>query len=178
MIYICCIQFLGTTRLILISKIKMKPFLLSIFSGISAFFTLKSKVGNTDNSIFITSTDHVSGRTIMIEEDAYSIWAYALKKDMQGIDFDGFLCSVTDPFVAKTDPLEATKDGNAPPLTISYANQFSYVKNLKPKDIQVSWKSHRIEIKIRKKTYLIMDLKNRVSYSKALSKDGYYGNSL
>ncbi|WP_378183786.1 hypothetical protein [Aquimarina sp. SS2-1] len=156
----------------------MKLILLSIFTSIFAIGTPKPRSARNVDGIFITSTDPESGRTIMIEEDEYSIWVYVLNPDMQGIDFDGFLCSVVDPESINISPKEATKNGNAPPLTSAFANQYSYIKNLKSKDIKIHWKSNRIEIKLKKETYLIMDLKTKTSYSKALSEDCYYGNAL
>ncbi|WP_108803583.1 hypothetical protein [Aquimarina sp. Aq107] len=156
----------------------MNLILLSIFTSVFAIGTLKTRTENNTDGIFITSTDPISGRTLMIEEDEYSIWVYVLNPDKQGIDFDGFLCSVVDPESITLSPKEATKNGNAPPLTIDYANKYSYIKNLKSNDIKVYWKYNRIEIKLKKETYLIMDLENKTSYSKALSKDCYYGNTL
>ncbi|AXT58522.1 hypothetical protein J8L88_22385 [Aquimarina sp. MMG015] len=156
----------------------MKLILLSIFTSVFALGTLKTRTENNTDGIFITSTDPISGRTLMIEEDEYSIWVYVLNPDKQGIDFDGFLCSVVDPESITMSPKEATKNGNAPPLTTDYANKYSYIKNLKSNDIKVYWKYNRIEIKLKKETYLIMDLESKTSYSKALSKDCYYGNTL
>ncbi|MFD2561624.1 hypothetical protein [Aquimarina rubra] len=156
----------------------MKLILLSIFTSVFAIGTPKTRSESTIDGIFITSTDPISGRTLMIEEDEYSIWVYVLNSDKQGIDFDGFLCSVVDPESITISPKEATKNGNAPPLTTNYANKYSYIKNIKPKDIKVHWKQSRIEIKLKKETYLIMDLETKTSYSKALSEDCYYGNKL
>lgn len=156
----------------------MKLILLSIFTSVFAIGTPKTRSEGSVDGIFITSTDPISGRTLMIEEDEYSIWVYVLNPDKQGIDFDGFLCSVVDPESITISPKEATKNGNAPPLTTNFANKYSYIKNLKSKDIRVYWKQNRIEIKLKKETYLIMDLDSKTSYSKALSTDCYYGNKL
>lgn len=158
----------------------MKLILLSLFTSVFAIAEPKPKTksNETTNSIFITSTDPLSGRTLMIEEDEYSVWVYVLNPDMEGIDFDGFLCSIVDPASITISPKEATKNGNSPPLTANLANKYSYIKNLKSKDIKVYWKQDRIEIKLKKQTYLIMDLENKTSYSKALSEDCYYGNKL
>ncbi|MDH7446978.1 hypothetical protein [Aquimarina sp. 2201CG14-23] len=156
----------------------MRIILLSLFTSVFAMDTSKIKSEVSTDAIFITSTDPISGRTLMIEEDEYSVWVYLLNPDMQGIDFDGFLCSVVDPESITISPKEATKNGNSPPLTAAFSNKYSYIKDLKPKDIKVSWKQNRIEIKLKKEMYLIMDLKSKTSYSKALSEDCYYGNTL
>ncbi|WP_299211054.1 hypothetical protein [uncultured Aquimarina sp.] len=156
----------------------MKLILLSIFTSVFAIGAPKTRSESSVDGIFITSTDPISGRTLMIEEDEYSVWVYVLNPDKQGIDFDGFLCSVVDPESITISPKEATKNGNAPPLTTNFANKYSYIKNLRSKDIKVYWKQNRIEIKLKKETYLIMDLDSKTSYSKALSTDCYYGNKL
>ncbi len=156
----------------------MKPILLSLFTGIFSVDTDKTKSKNTTDKIFITSTDKPSGRTIMIEEDDYSVWVYVLKPDFQGIDFDGYLCSIVDPSTLDIGPKEATINGNATPLTAEYANEYSYINDLSSKDIKINWKQDVLEISIKKKNYLVMDLKTKTSYSKALAKDGYYGNSM
>jgi len=157
----------------------MRLIMLSLFTSVFAIGAPKTtRSEEITDTIFITSTDPISGRTLMIEEDEYSVWVYVLNADMQGIDFDGFLCSVVDPESIEISPKEATKNGNAPPLTTSFSNKYSYIKNLKSKDIKVYWKQNKIEIKLKKEVYLVMDLKAKTSYSKALSKDCYYGNSL
>lgn len=157
----------------------MKQILPSLFTDIFFLDSNKTKSIKTPNDkIFMTSTDSISGRTLMIEEDDYSVWVYILKPNMEGVDFDGFLCAIVDPQFLKIDPREATKNGNATPLTSNYSNQYSYIRDISSKDINVYWKQDSIEIKLKKETYLIMDLKTKVSYSKALSRDCYYGNTL
>ncbi len=157
----------------------MKQIIPSLFTDIFFLDSNKTKtIKTTSDKIFMTSTDTVSGRILMIEEDDYSVWAYILKPNMEGVDFDGFLCSIVDPYALKIDPKEATKNGNATPLTSNFSNQYSYIRNISSKDINICWKQDQIEIKLKKETYLIMDLKTKVSYSKALSRDCYYGNKL
>ena len=156
----------------------MKIILLSLIANVFAIGEPKTRSSNITEGIFITSTDSISGRTLMIEEDEYSIWAYMLNKDIEGIDFDGFLCSVVDPKSITINPKEATKNGNSPPLTNEFSNKYSYIKNINSNDIEISWKDNRIEIKLKKEIYLVMDLETKTSYSKALAKDCYYGNTL
>ncbi|GAA3509444.1 hypothetical protein GCM10022393_22390 [Aquimarina addita] len=156
----------------------MKPIVLSLLTDVFSKDSSRTKSKTTINRIFITDTDPQSERTIMIEEDEYSIWAYLLQPDMQGIDFDGFICAVIDPKTMKIDPKDATKNGNATPLDATFSNQYSYVKGIKKEDINVSWKPNKIEVLLKKELYLIMDIETKTSYSKALASDCYYGNKL
>ena len=160
-------------------SLKMKQILPSLIADIFFIDTTKTKPSKTTtDKIFMTSTDAESGRTLMIEEDEYSIWAYILKPNMEGVDFDGFLCAIVDPNSLNIHPEDATKNGNGTPLTAHYSNQYSYMRNVSSKDIHIYWKQDQIEIKLKKEIYLIMDLKTKASYSKALSKDCYYGYTL
>lgn len=156
----------------------MRPILLSLFMDAFSIGTFKSKSAPSKNRIFITTTDPQSERMLMIEEDEYSIWAYLLQPDMQGIDFDGFICAIVDPETMKINPKDATKNGNATPLTSVFANQYSYVKEVTKKDIGIVWKQDTIKITVKNELYLIMDLETKTSFSKALSTDCYYGNKL
>ncbi len=156
----------------------MKLILLSLVAGIFWIDPSRTKFENTFQKILITNTDQDSGRTLMIEEDEYSIWAYVLNAHAPGVDFDGFVCSIRNPKTLEIDPKEATKNGNAPPLTAAFANKYSYIENVSVHDIKIRWTPHQIEIKLKDETYLIMDLRSKTSYSKALSQNCYYGNSL
>ena len=77
----------------------MKTQLITIFDML---FGAKSKneiIEDSTTKIFLTYTDISSGRALMIEEETYTVWAYLFCKDKEDIDFDGFLCAVTDPFL-------------------------------------------------------------------------------
>lgn len=152
--------------------------LLTIFDG---FFNTSIKEKKSESSatkIFLTSTHTNSGRTLMIEEEAYTLWAYLLRPDKGGVDFDGFICSVVDPLGENINPQEITKGKRDAPLPAIFANRYSYIKNIKKKDIKIHWQEDNVTVLIKKKRYLIMDLNTRVSYSKGLAKDCDYGKQL
>ncbi len=151
--------------------------LLSIF-GILFSKNDQEKVVYYDNRIFLTSTHETSGRILMIEEEAYSVWAYLLHPDKESIDFDGFLCAVVDPLSFHTRPDDIIKERRNIPLPATFANRYSYIKNLKKKDIKVHWEKECATISIKKKKYLVMDINAKTSYSKALAKDCAYGKHL
>lgn len=151
--------------------------LLSIFSILFPK-NKQEKLINDNRRFFLTSTHTTSGRILMIEEEAYAVWAYLLHPDKESIDFDGFLCAVVNPLSSDIQPYEITKGRRDAPLPATFANKYSYIKNLKKKDIKIRWEKEYATILIKKKTYLVMDINARTSYSKALVKDCTYGKHL
>ncbi|TSE06083.1 hypothetical protein [Aquimarina algiphila] len=151
--------------------------LLSIFNVLFSKNQQENLV-HDDSRIFLTSTHTTSGRILMIEEEAYAVWAYLLNPDKESIDFDGFLCAVVDPLSSDIHPYEITKGRRDAPLPATFANKYSYIKNLKKKDIRVHWEKECAIISIKKKKYLVMDINAKTSYSKALVKDCTYGKHL
>ncbi len=155
----------------------MKTFFLSVIDGLFPTLTKENSI-KKEGSVFLTSTNSLTGRTLVIEEDAYSVWAHMLSSDKESIDFEGFLCSVVAPKLSKNDTLESTKDTKEMPLPTSLSNYYSYVRNLKNEDIQIDWEKDRVSVYIRNVPYMIMDLNTKTSYSKSLAKDCIYGNIL
>ncbi len=156
----------------------MKTLLLSIFDGLFATTNPKEATTRSTNRIFITSTNARSGRTLMIEEETHAVWVYLLRSDQEGIDFEGFLCSVSDPLAADINPKDINKSRREAPLPPAFANKYSYVKRLRKRDIAVHWHKEYVTILIKRKVYLVMDLQTKTSYSKGLAKDGSYGKKL
>ncbi|GGX10732.1 hypothetical protein [Aquimarina muelleri] len=157
----------------------MKTQLVTMFD---MFFGAKSKnkiVEDSTSKLFLTHTDTFSGRTLVIEEEAYTVWAYLLCENKENIDFDGFLCAVTNPFTANNITLQKiTPTKKDIPFPSVFANEYSYVENLKKKDIKINWRKDHINIFIKTSLYLIMNIKEKCSYSKALTKDCDYGMQL
>ncbi|WP_024768775.1 hypothetical protein [Aquimarina macrocephali] len=156
----------------------MKIELLSIFDGLFSVNTKEKKPEKSTAKIFITDTHTNSGRTLMIEEETYAVWAYLLSTDKEDIDFDGFLCAVIDPKFSGVNSHKNILERRDAPLPALYANRYSYVKNLKKKDIKIHWQEEHVTIFIKKKVYLIMDLNTKTSYSKGLADDCDYGKQL
>ena len=152
----------------------MKPYILILLFVLSSSARSSSK-----DKIFIQNENPENGRLLIIEEDEHSVYAYLIKEDRQGIEFDGFVCSVTDPFNNTIDLEKYMESGYPPPSIEKYANMDSYVKGLKTEDISIHWGADvYIEIYINKVKYLYMDLKEKTSYSRSLKMDGPYGKAL
>ncbi len=153
---------------------QVKAIILSIFDGL---FTsdIKGISANTTDQIFITDTDISSGRTIMIEEDTYSIWVYLLSQDRESVDLEGFLCSVVDPQTIKVNTQKVINDKSVFLLTNDLVNKHSYIKKLGKKDITIQWHTNKVIILVKNTPYLIMDIHTKTCYSKALARDCKYG---
>ncbi len=155
----------------------MKTLFLSVFDGL--FSTCAKKNSATiKNNIFLTATNTITGRTLIIEEDNYSIWVSMLSPDNERIDFEGYLCAVANPKSLNTELLNNTKNKKEVPLPASLANQYSYIKNLKKENIEISWQCEQVNILINNSVYLIMDMYTKESFSKGLAKDSIYGKVL
>lgn len=142
-----------------------------LFSFICSVF----ESAKTRDRIFITSTDFESSRTLLIEEDENSVWAYLLKPNKEGIDFDGFICAVKNPKAIQAGVVETTKNGSAPALTSAFANKYSFIKKLRKQDIKIVWNDTSVSVCIKDDVYLVMNLNTKMSYSKGISKSGPYG---
>lgn len=53
-----------------------------------------------------------------------------------------------------------------------------YTVKFKMMTFRIDWDKHLIQVSINDEVYLKMDVRKKESYSKALSKNGAYGNSL
>lgn len=139
---------------------------------------LKAKENRTKRTdkIFLSSSDSVSGRTLMIEEDEYNVLVYVLEPDNAGIDFISFLCTVIYPKSYNADSSEL--DADASLLPRDYISSFGFIMNLKKKDLTIHWQRDYVSILIKDKVFMILDLAAKVGYSKGLLKACKYGKPL
>jgi hypothetical protein len=114
---------------------------------------------------------------VVVEGDEHSVWAYVLKHSQESIGFelDGFICSL-GPLIECSDDVKTSIDQClSPPLLKEYANEFSLQPEIKNEHITIDWHGNEISIKVNGIVFLIMDIENRKSYSKGVSKNGPYG---
>ena len=130
-----------------------------------------------EEKIFISQMIEELDKSIIIEEDENSIWAYLMNKDFKLIEFDGFLCSIQPP-TDSYDKKDIQK--KPPPLINEYANEFSYLPTIRGDQIRIETdiENQLVKIMISNDLYLRLDLEAKKSYSKGLSKDGPYGLTL
>lgn len=116
------------------------------------------------------------GRTLVIEGDGFSVWAYLLQEDDENIDFSGFVCSLGTVVESDAEVERFLKEGNQPPLLQEYANEHSVVKDLSGDEIAVEvLDSNTLMVSVRAKEYLLIDVEEKQCYSIAVSQDGPYG---
>jgi len=142
------------------------------------FLLSSNSISIKTEKIFIQSKSPINDRLLILEEDEHSVYAYIVSEDRESIEFDGFLCSVTNPFDNNIDLEKYKQSGYPPPLIKKYANEYSYVRNLKAEDISIKWGENLAEISIKGVKYLKMDLTIKTSYSKSLKTDCPYGKQL
>lgn len=129
------------------------------------------------DEIYITVSNEKENLRLIIDGDDHSVWAYVIDAKNQ-ISFDGFLCSrgtVVDTFDRVN---ELASNDFHPPLMKDFANEYSVHSEIQNDDIRIDWDKHLIQVSINDEVYLKMDVRKKESYSKALSKNGAYGNSL
>jgi hypothetical protein len=127
--------------------------------------------------IYISKINEEQNREIVVEGDDHSIWAYVLKHSEESIaiEFDGFLCSRGTIVETSKEIKEYINKVISAPLMKKYSNEFSIQRGIENENIEIDWKGNEISIKLNGIIFLIMNIKNRKSYSKSISKKGAYG---
>ncbi|MEM7374607.1 MAG: hypothetical protein AAF587_38800 [Bacteroidota bacterium] len=128
--------------------------------------------------IYISETNAVQRQELIIEGDAHSVWAYVLNLPENKVKFDGFVCSRGTIVERSEEVKEFIAKGISPPLMKRYSNQYSIQTGLESRHIQIDWRENTISIKVREVDFLILDLENQISYTKAVSNNGPYGSPL
>jgi hypothetical protein len=129
------------------------------------------------NKIYLSKTNNEQNREVIVEGDDHSVWAYVLKHSDEsiGLEFDGFVCS-RGTLVENSKEIKGFIDkAISPPLLKKYSNEFSIQKSIENENIVIEWNGNEIKVKLNGIDFLIMDIKNQKSYSKATSENGPYG---
>jgi len=129
------------------------------------------------NEIYLSKINEEQNREVIVEGDDHSVWAYVLKHSEEsiGIEFDGFICSRGTLVESSKEIKDYMNNAISAPLMKRYSNEFSIQREIENKDIEIDWNGNEISIKLNGIDFLIMDLKNRKSYSKSISENGPYG---
>jgi hypothetical protein len=116
------------------------------------------------------------GRTLVIDGDGFSVYAFLLKEDDETIDFDGFLCSTGTLVENEAEVARFIQEGNQPPLMKQFANEYSVVTDLKADEVGVEvLDEDTLAVSIRGKQYLLLDIAEKQSYTIAVTEDSPYG---
>jgi hypothetical protein len=127
--------------------------------------------------IFIQEPNPFSNESLVIEEDANSIYAYRLNSE-QTVLQDIFICSTGKIVETANEIKEAIDLGFAPPLLRSFANEYSIQKYLTEDDISINWISvEEVVVCIKRKPFARLNGRTKECFSIALNKDGPYGKA-
>lgn len=127
--------------------------------------------------IYITEFNETENRKLIIDSDEHSVWAYILDSENK-IELDGFLFSCGTIVESIENIQEFIDKDFQPPLAKRFENKFSVLSGIKNENIKIIWGENLIKIFLNGIEYLVMDILNRQSYSKAISEKGAYGNPL
>lgn len=127
--------------------------------------------------IFISEINDQINKALVIDGDQHTVWAYCMEmiNDEQELLFNGFLCSRGTIVNKSEDVKRYIGNDLQPPLLETYTNEYSIHNSIVNSDFQIEWKSEVVKVYINQTLYLIMDMKNRISYSKSINQEGPYG---
>lgn len=119
------------------------------------------------------------GKIVLLDNDENSIWAFILDGETQEIEFDGFVCSLTEPFANETDVEKILEAGGAPAITKEFASEFALQPDALTKEFAAEWQDDGyVFIYLDGELVLVMDLEEEVSFSKSIAENGPYGLAL
>ena len=129
------------------------------------------------SSLFYSTQDPLSLRHLVIEEIDNSIWAYLTFPNGTTIEKDCFLANRTK-LNGSINLEKLYEQGITPPISDTYATEFSYQPNLGEEDISVEWINEEVilMVHINDKPFLYFLADEKNGYAKSIGKDGPYGN--
>lgn len=131
-------------------------------------------------NIYISEVNESKDFGIVVEGDEHSIWAYFLEieGDEHKVLFDGFICSRGTVLDSTNEVKNYLKQGKSPPLAKDYLSEYSVHKDVTNEDFEIQWLKNEIHISMKNEVYLIMNIDEKKSYSKSISRTGPYGHTL
>ncbi|GAB2894886.1 hypothetical protein GCM10027180_25930 [Microbulbifer echini] len=125
--------------------------------------------------IFIEQRNDTSGRFAIIEENESSAWLYLTPTSGKGIDRDAFIYSPIEP--ADKLNIDEIKDGGTPILTKSVASESAVLNNIGDSELSIKWSKdgHSVAVFYKNEAIAFIAGKEKSSYSKALSKESFFG---
>lgn len=125
--------------------------------------------------IFLEQKNEVSGRFAVVEENGTSAWLYLTPTNGEGIERDAFVFSPIEP--AEKLNIDEIKNGDTPILTKSVASEEAVIPNVGESDLSFKWSKdgHSVAILYKNRPLAFIKSKEKSSYSKALSKESFFG---
>ena len=130
--------------------------------------------------IFISDFNEEVNKTLVVEGDEHTIWAYVLNSldGQNNIEFQGFLCSRGTLVEEESEIGDYIDQGFAPPLLRSFSNEYSVQEEITANNISIFWDKEKVGVLVDEVTYLILDYTNKVAYSKGVLEESPYGRPL
>lgn len=127
--------------------------------------------------IFVSEINAQLKKAIVIDGDQHTVWAYCMEmiNDEQELLFDGFLCSRGTTVNESEDVKQYISNDLQPPLMAAYKNEYSIHNSIVNSDFKIEWNGENVNVYINDTLFLIMDTKNKISYSKSINQKGPYG---
>ena len=116
------------------------------------------------------------GKIVVVDNDDHSIYAFVLDGQTQEIEFDAYICSLSEPFENEEDVEDLIDLGFSPAITQEFASEQAVIPNALEKKFEAKWiEDDWLEIHIGGELVTLIDLDEEVSYSKSIAEDGPYG---
>lgn len=130
--------------------------------------------------ILVSEINEELNKAVVIDGDQHTVWAYCMEmiNDEQELLFDGFLCSRGTIVSDSKEVQNYIENELQPPLMEGYKNKYSIHAAIVNDDFKIKWERNTIRVYINETLYLIMNMKNRISYSKSITKEGPYGKPI
>lgn len=105
--------------------------------------------------IFISDFNENVNKTLVIEGDEHSVWAYVLNRidGQNNIEFQGLLCSRGTLVEDENKIGDYINQGFAPPLLRNFSNEHSVIEELTMKNISIFWDQEKVGVLVDERTY-------------------------
>ena len=129
-----------------------------------------------DEQILLESYHPESRKILILDHDDHSVWAFILDGETEEIEFDGFVCSISEPVETEEEVEKFLEEGFSPRITKAFASDSCHQPEILSKDFKADWlDEYTVEVSIDEELFLLMDINNGVCFTKSVKEDGPYG---
>lgn len=135
-----------------------------------------SKEQEEDEFVLLEDYSVEYGKIVVIDNDDHSIYAFILDAETQEIEFDAYICSLSEPFENEEDVQDLIDLGFAPAITYEFASDEAVIPDALQKQFEARWiEDGWLEILLDGNLITLIDLDEEQSYCKSIAEDGPYG---
>jgi hypothetical protein len=129
--------------------------------------------------ILLESYNSENGKILVVDNDEHSIWAFLMDAETQEIEFDGFVCSLSEPFKTEEEVEKLIEDGFSPAITQAFASEYAHQPKALEYELNAEWQDDGyVFVYLNEELVLVMDLEENISFSKSVKENGPYGMAL